>query len=136
MDFSDLIGKPYAPAADGPDAFDCWGLVVEVRRRMGLPTPVPVPGPVPRNQPRLTAALYHRAVWSGMWKPVPVPVPGDVVACGSSGRAAAVHIGVVVDGGVLHALEVAEGRGQVTLTPLVALRASYSRVEVLRCGCV
>jgi cell wall-associated NlpC family hydrolase len=133
VDIADLIGKPYAPGGNGPEAFDCWGLVVEVRRRMGLPTPVPVPGAVPRNQPRQTAALVHRALWSGLWRSVPVPVPGDLVALGSSGRAVAVHIGVVVPGGVLHAHEAAPGRGQVVLSSFAALRASYSRVEVARC---
>jgi len=37
--YSDLIGRPWACPCDPPNSFDCWGLVVEVRKRLGLPTP-------------------------------------------------------------------------------------------------
>lgn len=30
----DYIGKPWVVASDGPDAYDCWGLVVAVQRRL------------------------------------------------------------------------------------------------------
>jgi len=35
----DLTGRPYRRGARGPDAFDCWGLVLEARRRLGLALP-------------------------------------------------------------------------------------------------
>jgi hypothetical protein len=38
-DVQDLIGKPYAHGARGPDAFDCWGLCAEVYRRAGIELP-------------------------------------------------------------------------------------------------
>ena len=34
VDVNDLIGKPYRLGGRGPDAYDCWGLVREVLRRM------------------------------------------------------------------------------------------------------
>lgn len=34
--YDDLIGKPYKPHATGPNAFDCWGLCVEVLKRLGI----------------------------------------------------------------------------------------------------
>lgn len=30
----DLMGKPWRVGATGPDAYDCWSLVVEVQRRL------------------------------------------------------------------------------------------------------
>ena len=36
---NDLIGKPYKLGAAGPDAFDCWTLVVEVAKRRGVIVP-------------------------------------------------------------------------------------------------
>ncbi len=36
---SDLIGKPFKDGARGPDAYDCWGLAVEVFRRFGVEMP-------------------------------------------------------------------------------------------------
>lgn len=35
----DLIGKPYALGARGPDALDCWGLCMEVYARVGVRLP-------------------------------------------------------------------------------------------------
>jgi len=35
----DYIGKEWEPAGRGPDAFDCWGLVVEVLQRYGIQMP-------------------------------------------------------------------------------------------------
>ena len=34
--YDDLIGKPYEPHGTGPEAFDCWGLCVEVLKRLGI----------------------------------------------------------------------------------------------------
>ena len=34
--YDDLIGMPYRPRAMGPDAFDCWGLCVEVLKRLDI----------------------------------------------------------------------------------------------------
>lgn len=39
MKLDDLIGKPYKNNARGPNAFDCWGLVLEVMRRAGVYIP-------------------------------------------------------------------------------------------------
>jgi len=35
VQIDDLIGKHYAIGARGPDAYDCWGLVLELVRRAG-----------------------------------------------------------------------------------------------------
>ena len=34
--YDDLIGKPYAPRATGPEAYDCWGICVEVLKRLSI----------------------------------------------------------------------------------------------------
>ena len=41
MDFyvDDLLGKPYEEHGRGPDAYDCYGLVIEVERRLGKALP-------------------------------------------------------------------------------------------------
>lgn len=38
-DVAPFIGKPFADGGRGPDAFDCWGLVMAVRGHFGLATP-------------------------------------------------------------------------------------------------
>lgn len=39
LDVHDLIGKPFKARGRGPDAFDCWGLAMEVYRRRGIELP-------------------------------------------------------------------------------------------------
>lgn len=35
-DFSDLLGLPFLRGGRGPDAYDCYGLVIELYRRNGI----------------------------------------------------------------------------------------------------
>ena len=39
LDLSDLIGKPYKSHGRGPDAYDCYGLDMEVAKRLGHKVP-------------------------------------------------------------------------------------------------
>lgn len=39
IEIRDLIGKPYLVHGRGPDAYDCYGLVIEVARRHGKSLP-------------------------------------------------------------------------------------------------
>lgn len=39
IELNDLIGKPYKDNGRGPDAYDCWGLCMEVMRRAGRDLP-------------------------------------------------------------------------------------------------
>lgn len=38
-EWGDLIGKPFLYGGRGPDVFDCFGLVAEMKRREGNPIP-------------------------------------------------------------------------------------------------
>lgn len=35
LDYRDLLGKDFQYGARGPDAYDCYGLMIECRRRVG-----------------------------------------------------------------------------------------------------
>jgi len=37
--FDDLIGKPYIENGRGPDGYDCYGVWMEVNRRLGVELP-------------------------------------------------------------------------------------------------
>lgn len=39
LDVNDLLGKPYKAHARGPKEFDCYGLVIEVEKRLGHTMP-------------------------------------------------------------------------------------------------
>jgi len=99
----ELIGRPYRAGGQGPDAFDCWGLVRSVMaHRFGRALPA-----IPVN------ALDVRAVLTAFrdhcerrnWDLVAMPVEGDCVLMRQSRHP--VHVGVwlnVDGGGVLHAV--------------------------------
>lgn len=74
-----LAGKPYVWGAEGPDSFDCSGLVYAAYKAAGLGWP---------NWDRLNAALY-----AGYTKQVPLSemVPGDFLFYSYNGTIANIH---------------------------------------------
>lgn len=104
-------GRPYCAGADGPDAFDCWGLVRAVfRAHFGVEfPPVAVGGP---ERPENVRAIKHSARVSGM-RPVDGarPADGDIVLMRSIHQ---LHCGVVVElAGRAHVLHAAHEAGVV-----------------------
>lgn len=90
---SELVGRPYAPGARGPAAFDCWGLVLEVRRRLGLPLPPDFAHATPAE----IRAAYASPRPAG-WARGPL-TRGAIVLAPAAG-----HAGVHLGGRVLHAV--------------------------------
>lgn len=39
LDINDLLGKPYKAHSRGPESYDCYGLAIEVAKRMGHTVP-------------------------------------------------------------------------------------------------
>ena len=39
LDYYDLLGKPFRLGGRGPDFYDCWGLCMELGRRVGIILP-------------------------------------------------------------------------------------------------
>ena len=39
LDINDILGKPYKAHARGPKEFDCYGLVIEIEKRLGHTMP-------------------------------------------------------------------------------------------------
>ena len=86
----DLLGKPFAAGARGPDAYDCVGLLVEIMRRRCIELP-----PWGSHVRELDGAL----AW---WEPVGDPQPGDGILFVSDDPPW--HVGVVTGGGyMIHA---------------------------------
>jgi cell wall-associated NlpC family hydrolase len=85
--YIDLIGKPFCDDARGPDAYDCWGLLQTVLRRMGH-----APTDFPSNPALLLQAIADE------WQPLdrePVQ-PGDGILLRSTNPRYQWHVGVVV----------------------------------------
>jgi cell wall-associated NlpC family hydrolase len=93
---ADLPGRPFASGARGPDAYDCWGLVLEVRRRLGMALPPDfASGALDEAALR---ALCLAPAWPAAWTRLDAPRMGCVVIVCAVG-----HAGIHLAGRVLHA---------------------------------
>lgn len=101
----ELVGKPWRAAANGPDAFDCWGLVVYVRRALfGNDLPDVARPPVALSLPEARAAFASATKPLG-WYQIERPAHGAVAIIGTSGVPS--HAGIYLAippaaGNVLH----------------------------------
>jgi hypothetical protein len=131
---SDYIGKPWREDAEGPDAYDCKGLVRAVQARVWCR-----PVPALLNVGRLTdwVAVRASAARDG-WRPVATkPVEGDIVVVrGKEGAHVGTFVTVKRRLQVLHAhscIKAGVQIGRARLTPLPELlMGGYSRPEVWR----
>lgn len=99
VQYDDLIGVPYRDGGRTLDGLDCWGLVLEVFRRMGIMIPDVFSGQdqlAVRDLQAHQPALDWIASLFGDWRRVEVPTIGGAVAIGNV-EGAAVHVGVIVE---------------------------------------
>lgn len=98
-DFDDLIGKPFADGGRGPDAFDCFGLHLEIRRRLGLPCPDYHISALAAA--RVAALIEAEAASTWRWQPVP-PEPYALMVM-KNGPVYKAHVATYMgDGRFLH----------------------------------
>jgi cell wall-associated NlpC family hydrolase len=105
----ELIGRPYRAGGQGPDAFDCWGLVRWVmEHRFGRELPAI---PVDASDVRAVLTAFRRHPERRNWSLVTTRAEGDCVLIRQSRHP--IHVGVWLaadNGGILHA---SEGSGVV-----------------------
>ena len=120
----DLIGRPYRAGGQGPDAFDCWGLVRWVMaNRFGRALPAI---PVGASDIRAVLIAFRHHPERRRWSAVERPGEGDCVLLRRSRHP--VHVGVWLaadGGGLLHAVE---GTGVVFQRPRDLLASGW-RIE-------
>lgn len=106
MNVDDLLAVPWCWGGRDPrpaGGLDCWGLVIEVRRRMGRTTPDPFAAVDREEAVELSEAVL--AAFAASWVEVPAheAVAGDVAVFRAYGGHQT-HAGVVLpDGLFLHA---------------------------------
>ena len=99
---SNYIGLPWRRGADGPEAFDCWGLVVFVQGRH-FNTIMPHISDREFSLRQIAAAVKTHDY---AWERTNTPLEGDIVLMAR--RSVYAHIGVWVNantGGILHCAE-------------------------------
>jgi len=125
-----LIGKPWEAGQQGPDAFDCWGLLAWVYKQqynINLPRISVAEGDLRSQIRAFRAHPEHRH-----WQQVDTPKEADALLLRQSRHP--IHVGIWIEtegeAGVLHALQ---GAGVVFQT-LNSLKLSGWSIEgVYRC---
>ena len=121
---SDYIGKPWKAGCAGPDAFNCWGLVVDVYRRFYGKTLESIP--VPENNLKALIKTVEVHPERYRWEATSIPKEGDVALLRQSRYPTHVGLWVEVDGGgILHCIQ---GTG-VVFQSLQALELSGWKIE-------
>lgn len=119
-----FVGKPYERGAQGPDAYNCWGLVrVVFRDRLGVDLPM-----VELHDPQrevLRLALKHFE---------PLPGPEDMAGVMMTLPDGRTHVGIWLgdEGRLLHCIEGDSG-GVVTSLPQQLAMMGYGHREFYRC---
>ena len=119
-----VVGKPWVDRAEGPAAFDCWGLVVDSFRRIDGVEIEPVAG-YDTGAPIDQAGPTEQS--SGRWIEVQGPQHGAVFCCyTATGNMA--HVGRV-----LHAvgaqLLCVHARNTVSADPVRLIERTYNTVK-------
>lgn len=93
-----VLGTPFKWCGRGPDGYDCWGLVVEVRKRMGMPVLDEWFNAID------SASESCKNVTEGFlrpcWTKTETPEPGDII--GLSRNKFMHHTGILTPWGTLH----------------------------------
>ena len=125
-----LIGKPWEAGQQGPDAFDCWGLLAWVYKQqfnINLPRISVAEGDLRSQIKAFRAHPEHRH-----WQQVDSPKEGDALLLRQSRHP--IHVGLWIEtegeAGVLHALQ---GAGVVFQTLNSLKLSSWSIEGVYRC---
>lgn len=123
-----VVGKPWMDRSDGPDAFDCWGLVVDSFRRMDGVELNQVVG-YADGEPIEQAGPIEAS--SGQWKQIDRPQHGAVFCCYTAGGALQ-HVGRVLHlvGAGLYCIHArgSNNKGQVAADPVRLIERAYHKV--------
>lgn len=130
---ADVIGKPWAELASGPDAFDCGGLFGFTQKQLfGRSIPWSGDFVADATSVREVIDAIRKTNLQRTWVKTSAPKHGDAVLMAS--HAVISHIGVWIEAGpgmngVLHC----ERTGGVMLQGLAELEADWNRIEFRRC---
>ena len=122
------IGRPWVNGAQGPEAFDCWGLVRFVlREQRGIALPVV---DVDAGQLRQVARIFTSGENYAGWQQVEQPNELDGVLMSHAKHPHHVGIWIDADGGqVLHCIE---GAGVVAMNRLHLRLAGWNIISFWR----
>ena len=118
-----VIGKPWENRAEGPESFDCWGLVVDSFRKIENIEVPQVDGYADSLCDTDIATIEE--IKTGNWRPSQ-PCDGAVMVAYKNDRP--IHVGRVICGGVIHAFG-KNGHGSVKWNTFRVINSIFSKVE-------
>jgi hypothetical protein len=126
----ELLGKPFKLGADGPDEYDCYGVVRAVLWK-GFDLFIPTIQRVELNHHGLARRLMQPEVAED-WIEVPIGRAGDVILMGNvDGRD--YHLGLRLKFGNQHMVIHTEEKVGVTLDDIITLPVrGYHKIRYLR----
>ena len=126
----DYLGKPWVSGEQGPQAFDCWGLVRYVQKaHYGRDLPSIV---VDADNIRAVVKEFTGNDERNRWVEVPAPADGDCLLLSQSKEPT--HVGIWLDvdgGGLLHAVQ---GAGVVFSSQSNIKLLGYNVLGAYRCS--
>lgn len=122
-DIDDLIGIPWKRGAFGPDFFDCWGIVHKCMTLIGHEHLVEVDYTFRHG----IEGEFSAGVRDGHVTDASETDDNVIVICYRGDRAE--HIGIMIDGYLLHSIGRPGAKGSVQLTRLAAIRRMFTRLE-------
>ena len=121
-----VVGKPWVDRADGPNSFDCWGLVVDSYRRI---EGIELPDVTGYESGELIEAIGGPVRDQLGWPEIDKPQDGAVL-CIYLSNGDMVHVGRVLNihKAGLYALHAAgkDGKGQVAAEPMRAVAERFA----------
>lgn len=110
----DYVGIPFADGGRDRNGCDCWGLVALVYREQ-LQIELPAYGDISAHDlVQVASKISAGADDAEVWLPVTEPRMYDVVVMRAWGERIAGHVGIYVDGSVLHS----EAKTDTVMVPL------------------
>jgi hypothetical protein len=123
------IGKPWVSRATGPQAYDCWGLVIASFLEIeGLELPIVNGYAYSAGSPNeIESELRNKGRFIKS-----TGIEGDIVSMYNS-VGDFEHVGRIICGGIVHAWgQGGNGTGQVKWNTIAAMRKLYPRLEFER----
>jgi hypothetical protein len=124
-DIEDMLGCPWERGSFGPDTYDCWGAVHEGLKRAGCTGLINVDYAFPDG----IDAEFDTGRSDGRWSDKQPQAGNSVVLCYRGGQA--VHVGLLIDGMVLHTPGNPGKPGSVVLTRLATVARMFTKLEFL-----
>lgn len=129
LEISNIVGKPWLSKANGPDAFDCWGVVEYVYKLLGIDLGFKFD--FDHENHELVSICMEMQSKNNEKYIVKDPQDYDIVMMYEKGRPT--HVGLYIDRKVLHAIK---GRdtlaGGVCLHNMLTINRMFSKIELYR----